>query len=208
MHADIGAMRRGSPDEICAAIASTQWGLINLCQALAAGLTLRQITARLASGKWERGAPRVYRLAGAPPSREQDEWCAYLWARGEGALALGTAARGWGFRGFEDDRVKHRGDPEREAPRAAVRCPSLRSRLPHACNSTGGSAGNHNPSDGHGSTRTKGSTRSVDAGSVVDRPEVQPRRLLVPPRRPGDARAPGQSPAEGAPGSQVTAPPE
>jgi very-short-patch-repair endonuclease len=112
-------MLRGSPDEICAALARTQWGLINLSQALAAGLTMRQISARLASGKWERVAPRVYRLAGTPSSREQDEWCAFLWARGEGALALGTAARRWGFWGFEDDRVsiavipngRHRGLP-------------------------------------------------------------------------------------------------
>ena len=94
-----------SPDELCALEAARQHGLITLAQAIAYGLTLAQIRWRERSGRWIRVAPGVYRIAGAPESPRQAEWCAYLWAEGRGALILGTAARIWGFRSFVSDAV-------------------------------------------------------------------------------------------------------
>jgi very-short-patch-repair endonuclease len=46
--------------------ASAQFGLITRAQALASGLTPRQIGHRLRMGEWEEVAPGVYRIAGAP----------------------------------------------------------------------------------------------------------------------------------------------
>jgi very-short-patch-repair endonuclease len=94
-----------SPDGRATLVASGQAGLVSQAQLLAAGLTPSQITYRVRTGALVRIAPGVYRIAGVPKTPDQAEWCAYLWARGNGVLVLGCAARCWGFRGFEDDQV-------------------------------------------------------------------------------------------------------
>ena len=94
-----------SPDERSALTAGGQAGLISGAQLLACGLTRSQIHHRVRSGRLTSVAPDVYRFAGVPDTPDQGELCAYLWAHGQGALALGCAARAWGFRGFDEDRV-------------------------------------------------------------------------------------------------------
>ena len=78
---------------------------MSLAQLLAVGLTRSQVHYRVKTGRLVRIAPHVYRIAGVPVIPGRVEWSAHLWAQGEGALALGCAARCWGFRGFENDPV-------------------------------------------------------------------------------------------------------
>src|SRR5919106_2526024 len=95
-----------TPDELCALEAQRQCGLLTFAQAIAYGLTINQIRQRLKSGRWQKVAPGVYRIAGVPASTRQAEWAAYLWAEGSGGLILGCAARIWGFRWFTSDPVQ------------------------------------------------------------------------------------------------------
>lgn len=73
------------PDQRVVRAAARRHGLITRQQALACGLSDRQITGRLRSGRWERLHPGVYRIAGAPDSPEQTAHAA--------ALAAGPVAR-------------------------------------------------------------------------------------------------------------------
>lgn len=79
------------PELGCLRRARSQHGLITHSQALAAGMTRRQIELRLASGAWERVLPRVYRMAGTPTTDEGELMAATLWA-GEGSAASGRSA--------------------------------------------------------------------------------------------------------------------
>lgn len=73
------------PDERIARLAASRHGLITRSQALACGLSDRQIAGRLRSGRWERVHAGVYRIAGAPDTLEQAAYAA--------ALAAGSHAR-------------------------------------------------------------------------------------------------------------------
>lgn len=95
-----------TPDEICARIAFAQFGLINLTQALAAGCTRSAIKRRLASGRWQRVLPHVFRIAGAPDSWQQRAMAACLWCGGDVGLSQVAAARLWGFDGFSSAPVE------------------------------------------------------------------------------------------------------
>lgn len=64
-------MERLSPERLCERIAATQYGLITLQQALAAGLRDHQIEWRVRSGRWVRFAPGVFVINGAPSSWHQ-----------------------------------------------------------------------------------------------------------------------------------------
>lgn len=78
-------------DEALVELASRQHGLFSRPQALALGLTLRVIEARLRSGRWERIAPGVYGLPGASPSWRRSLMAACLQA-GPGAVVSHEAA--------------------------------------------------------------------------------------------------------------------
>src|SRR5262249_54989394 len=60
-------------------------------QALAAGMTAAQIRGRLRRGEWETLRPRVYALAGSPPSRAQAVAAAVLSAGPLGRASHTTA---------------------------------------------------------------------------------------------------------------------
>lgn len=93
-------------DEMCTAIASAQFGLINLVQALAAGLSRSAIKRRLASGRWERVLPRVFRIAGSPGSWHQDAMAACLWCGSHVGVSHVAAARLWRIDGFESAPIE------------------------------------------------------------------------------------------------------
>jgi hypothetical protein len=83
--------RRSSPDERAGRIAARHHGLITAAQAVACGLTSTHITRRVRAGRWERLAPGVYRIRGAPPSPAQATYAAVL-AGGHLAVASGLSA--------------------------------------------------------------------------------------------------------------------
>ena len=66
---------RGAP------VASSQHGVITADQATLAGLTSHQVRHLVDSGRWERRGPRVFTVAGAPQTFEQDVLVACLLAR-------------------------------------------------------------------------------------------------------------------------------
>ena len=80
-------------------LAVRRLALVTRPQALAAGMSPGQIKRRVSSGLWVRVNRGVYRLGGAPPSREQD-WLAACLAAGRGAVVSHRgAAVLWGLRG-------------------------------------------------------------------------------------------------------------
>lgn len=72
-----------------------QHGAISRRQALAAGLTSRQLDERMKSGEWIRLHPAVYRLETSAPSAKQAVWAAALWVDSGVLTGLG-AAWWWG----------------------------------------------------------------------------------------------------------------
>jgi len=86
--------------------AAQQHGVVHRRQALALGMTPRQIHSRLASGLLVPLHPAVYRLAVRPPSWEQAVLAACL-AAGDGAVASHrSAALLWGLRGIDHAPVE------------------------------------------------------------------------------------------------------
>jgi hypothetical protein len=78
-----------------------QFGAISRRQALAAGLTRRQIDALLASGTWVIAAPAVYRATMVPPSFRQRCMVACLWSDPEGRVSHAAAGALWRLEGIE-----------------------------------------------------------------------------------------------------------
>lgn len=68
-----------------------QHGAISRRQALAAGLTNRQLDERVKSGEWIRLHPGVYRLETSAPSAKQAVWAASLWSDSGVLNGLGAA---------------------------------------------------------------------------------------------------------------------
>jgi hypothetical protein len=83
--------RTPSPDEVIAAFAAAQHGLVTLIQLLAAGLVHSQITRRVASGRLHRVHTGVYAVGHAVLSREA-RWHAAILAAGEGAALSHASA--------------------------------------------------------------------------------------------------------------------
>lgn len=94
-----------SPDELAAATAAAQHGVINLTQALACGFTMRGIEWRVGTRRWERVLPRVFRMAGAPRTWYQELMAACLWVC-TGAVSHRAAATLWGFDRFSRGPVE------------------------------------------------------------------------------------------------------
>lgn len=95
-----------SVDAVVASVAYRQYGLITWDQALAVGLTPHQIRARVEAGRWQRVHRGVYRIAGAPSSREQRLMAACL-ACGPGSVVSHRAAGElWGMSSVEPGWVE------------------------------------------------------------------------------------------------------
>jgi hypothetical protein len=109
-------------DAAVAAVARAQYGLFTGNQAEKLGVTPRAMRTRLASGRWERVHPGVFRIAGAPLSWEGRARAACLTTE----LGLGshlTAAHLYGHSGFGpvgriDVTIPRH---QRPAPRAGIR---------------------------------------------------------------------------------------
>src|SRR5215211_2224697 len=86
----VGALDR-TVEEKLAQIAEAGHGVVTRRQLLRAGITRRQITARLRSGTLLREYPGVYRVGHRAPSAEATYLAAVL-AAGDGALLSGRAA--------------------------------------------------------------------------------------------------------------------
>jgi hypothetical protein len=76
------------------ALLDRQAGVVGRGQALAAGLTPREIDRLLARRLWDPVHPRVYLAAGRPLTDEARVRAAALWA-GDGAVVVGAAAVWW-----------------------------------------------------------------------------------------------------------------
>lgn len=85
------------PEVKCLRLAATQHGVVSRTQAKQCGVSARQIEARLASGRWQRVMPAVYRVEGSPPTWRQQLKAASLWAGSGFAISHHAAAALWGF---------------------------------------------------------------------------------------------------------------
>lgn len=102
-------------------LAERQHGLIGREQALAHGMTVRQIEGRLRTGRWKITARGVYRVAGAVQTWEQRLLAAVLAAGVGAAASRRSAAALWRLPGF------HAGPIEVTQGRAqSVRTPATR----------------------------------------------------------------------------------
>jgi len=79
-------------DEAVARIAIRQHGLLTRTQALRSGVTPGMIRWRLQSGRWHRVLPKIYRIAGSPPSWRQQASAACLHLGPRAALSFRSAA--------------------------------------------------------------------------------------------------------------------
>jgi very-short-patch-repair endonuclease len=75
-------------------LAVGQAGVISRTQALALGMSERQVDHRVAAGDWIRVFPEVYRLATVAPTAEQQVRAASLWLE-DGVLTAAGAAWWW-----------------------------------------------------------------------------------------------------------------
>ena len=93
-------------DVAVARIAGRQHGVFTRRQAMTAGSSAGQLDRRRRAGVWERVEPRVYRLAGSPPTWQQQLFTAVL-AAGTGATVSHRAAAGlWGLDGVAPGAVE------------------------------------------------------------------------------------------------------
>lgn len=81
-------------------LAARQLGLVTRAEAMRAGATERVIQHRLASGRWVRVGPGVYRLAGVPVTWHQRALAACLGAGPGAVVSHRSAAAVWGLSGF------------------------------------------------------------------------------------------------------------
>src|SRR5215813_8559874 len=93
-------------DELCSAIAEKQFGLIARQQAVRAGMSAAGIARRLATRRWLRVLPGVYRFAGSPTSWEQSLKAATLWGGDRCVVSHETAASLHGLALFSGRRVQ------------------------------------------------------------------------------------------------------
>lgn len=79
-------------ETIIGSIAASQYGLITIDQAVAAGISREAIRRRVRAGVLIELAPRVFRAASAPRSWQQRAMAASLWVGDKGAVADDAAA--------------------------------------------------------------------------------------------------------------------
>jgi hypothetical protein len=79
------------PDAKAAALTQRQSGCLSRQQALGLGFSDRMIQRRLATGRWQRRHPGVYRLSGFPGSWMEDVWAAVLAVGSRAVVSRETA---------------------------------------------------------------------------------------------------------------------
>ncbi|CAN5499162.1 type IV toxin-antitoxin system AbiEi family antitoxin domain-containing protein [soil metagenome] len=86
-----------TPDQRADRVASRQYALITHGDAMACGLSDRQIDQRVRAGRWQRLMRGLYRVAAAPGSWRQDALVGCLAAPAGGLASHLTAAALWGW---------------------------------------------------------------------------------------------------------------
>jgi hypothetical protein len=110
-----------APSSRLAGVVDRQAGVVSRAQALAAGLTPREVDRQLARRRWHPVHPRVYRVDGHPLTDEARVRSAALWA-GAGAVVVGPAAAWWHGLGARAPAVVEVAVPRRcSATRPGVR---------------------------------------------------------------------------------------
>ncbi|MQB00911.1 MAG: DUF559 domain-containing protein [Actinobacteria bacterium] len=100
-----GSSHTRRPEEAVRRRMQAQFGCIHRDEALALGLSRRQIDRLLLEGRWRRVRPSVYRIAGIPPTWEQKVFSALAWAGRSAVASHLTAARRWRFEGFSTKAI-------------------------------------------------------------------------------------------------------
>ncbi len=108
-----------TPDERAAALAARQHGALSHQQALAAGLSRRQIELRLAKRRWYGVALGVYVVAGAPNTWRQQAWIGSLASTSAGGLVSHTTLLALHAL-IEPERKPHVSVPRGQATRSGV----------------------------------------------------------------------------------------
>ncbi|HEY1739105.1 MAG TPA: type IV toxin-antitoxin system AbiEi family antitoxin domain-containing protein [Acidimicrobiia bacterium] len=90
-------MAQERADIALARLARRQFGTFSREQALELGLTTKQVDHRVATKRWARVLPGVYRHAGTPPTETLVSTAALLWAGATAVIAGVPAAREWGI---------------------------------------------------------------------------------------------------------------
>ena len=99
-------MRGSDADRRVEAFCATRYGILSRREATQRGMTHDQVDRRVASGRWIRLDPGVYRLSGVPATWHGDLLAALLWA-GPGSMASHrSSARLWRMEGFEEVPVE------------------------------------------------------------------------------------------------------
>jgi very-short-patch-repair endonuclease len=98
--ATIVAMPDHHPDELCAAMAADQFGVISRAQLLATGLRQNAINHRLGRKRLELWLPGAYAVGGTPRSWNSHLMSAICWGGDGCAASHRAAARKWEFDGF------------------------------------------------------------------------------------------------------------
>ena len=92
----VGGMTRDLPDSVRELLAQHA-GVLTRPEALRAGLTPKQLAARLESGRWQRLHTGVYAAFSGEPGRPSLLWAALLRAGPSSALSHHTAAEVYGL---------------------------------------------------------------------------------------------------------------
>ena len=96
-------MHGQTPDERCAAVAATQFGIVGDDQLLDAGLSKEARYRRLRAGKLSLILPGAYRMPGIPPSWKGDLLAACLSAGPDAIVSHRSAASLYGLDGVPDE---------------------------------------------------------------------------------------------------------
>ena len=87
-------------------LAEKQHGVVSRAQVVDLGVSDGSIARRLRDGLWSRVLPGVFRITGAPETREQLPMAAVLWAGDGSVVSHATAARLWGIEGVRERKVE------------------------------------------------------------------------------------------------------
>ena len=112
---------RVEPDQLCLALAMSQNGVISYAQARDRGLSRDAIHRRVHSGSWIKLLPRVYSIAGVPPSWLREVTAASLWIGSKGVVAGRAAGALWRLDGCPEGAIELLTTGAAKAPNSMIR---------------------------------------------------------------------------------------
>jgi very-short-patch-repair endonuclease len=95
----------GSVDLVVGRLAARQHGVFSRAQALAHGMSARQIHRRVSQGRWDSPLPTVFRIVGSGDARQR-AMAAALWAGDLALVSHGTAGSLWGVEGVRGAKTE------------------------------------------------------------------------------------------------------